>query len=36
MIIALAKLYPSIYGAPVIDRIDTAIFTRTYFAHCMD
>jgi len=36
MIIPLAKAYPSIHGAPVIDRIDTAIFARTYFAHCMD
>lgn len=36
MIIALDKAYPSIHGAPVIDRIDTDIFVRTYFAHCMD
>lgn len=35
MIITLDKSYPSIYGAPVIDRIDSAIFQRTYFAHCM-
>lgn len=36
MIITLDKPYPSIHGAPVIDRIDTDIFTRTYFAHCMN
>ena len=36
MIIPLDKPYPSIHGAPVIDRIDTAIFARTYFVHCMD
>lgn len=35
MIIPLARPYPSIHGAPVIDRIDTTIFQRTYFAHCM-
>ena len=36
MIIPLPHSYPSIHGAPVIDRIDTAIFARTYFAQCMD
>ncbi len=35
MIIPLDKAYPSIHGAPVIDRIDSDIFARTYFAHCM-
>lgn len=35
MIITLEKSYPSIHGAPVIDRIDIAIFQRTYFAYCM-
>lgn len=35
MIIPLDKAYPSIHGAPVIDRIDTDIFARTYFAACM-
>ena len=36
MIIKLPQSYSALYGAPVIDRIDTDIFTRTYFAHCMD
>ncbi|QQG36792.1 MAG: hypothetical protein HYS17_03205 [Micavibrio aeruginosavorus] len=35
MIIPLDKPYPSILGAPVIDRVDSAIFSRRYFAHCM-
>lgn len=35
MIIPLDRPYPSIHGAPVIDRVDSAIFTRLYFAHCM-
>ena len=35
MIIQLSKAYPSRYGAPVIDRVDTAIFEMKYFAHCM-
>ena len=35
MIIELSKPYPSRYGVPVIDRVDTAIFELKYFAHCM-
>lgn len=35
MIIPLDKPYPSIHGLPVIDRVDSAIFSRRYFAHCM-
>jgi hypothetical protein len=31
----LSQPYPSRYGAPVIDRVDTAIFFRTYFVNCM-
>jgi hypothetical protein len=27
---------PSRYGTPVISRIDTDIFRRTYFTHCLD
>src|SRR5262245_8983578 len=34
-IVALSQPYPSRHGAPVIDRVDTAIFTRSYFTHCM-
>lgn len=36
MIIPLDKPYPSIHGAPVIYRIDSDIFARRYFAHCMN
>jgi hypothetical protein len=32
---ALAQSYPSRWGAPIVDRVDTAIFTRRYFVHCM-
>lgn len=35
MIISLGSSYPSIHGTPVIDRVDSTIFTRRYFAHCM-
>ncbi|HEX2594478.1 MAG TPA: YkgJ family cysteine cluster protein [Rhizomicrobium sp.] len=34
-IVALSKAYPSIYGTPVLDRLDTAIFDFRYFTHCM-
>ncbi len=33
--IALAREYPSIFGAPVIRAIDPAIFSYRYFTHCM-
>ena len=33
--IALSKAYACVFGAPVIDRIDPAIFTHRYFTHCM-
>jgi hypothetical protein len=33
---ALSKPYACRWGAPVIDRVDSAIFVRTYFVHCMD
>jgi hypothetical protein len=32
----LSHPYPSRYGAPVIDRVDTAIFFRTYYVNCME
>jgi hypothetical protein len=32
---SLRRSYPSRWGAPVIDRVDSAIFVRTYFVHCM-
>lgn len=35
MIVELSRQYPSRFGLPVIHRVDTNIFTRTYFAHCM-
>lgn len=35
-LIELSRDYPSIHGAPVISAVDTEIFTRRYFTHCMD
>ena len=35
MIRSLSQPYPCRGGAPVIDRVDTAIFVRTYFMNCM-
>src|SRR5262245_35860907 len=35
MIKALQRSYASIYGTPVIDRVDTDVFTKTYYMHCM-
>lgn len=35
MIRALSRPYPCRWGAPVLDRVDPAIFHRTYFMHCM-
>ncbi len=35
MIIKLKNSYPSIHGLPVIHSVDTEIFTRNYFMHCM-
>jgi Fe-S-cluster containining protein len=32
---SLSQPYPCRGGAPVIDRVDTAIFARTYFMDCM-
>ena len=34
--IALARAYACVLGAPTIDRIDQRIFTLHYFAKCMD
>lgn len=34
--IALARAYPCVLGAPVIDRIDPRLFTLRYFAACME
>jgi hypothetical protein len=34
--IALSRAYASVFGAPVIDRIDPRLFTLRYFAACMD
>lgn len=33
-IIALAREYPSRYGAPIISAVDRDIFRLTYFTHC--
>jgi hypothetical protein len=32
---ALTKTYACRYGAPIVDRVDTAIFSRRYFMNCM-
>jgi hypothetical protein len=32
---ALSHSHACRWGAPVVDRVDTAIFTRRYFVHCM-
>jgi Fe-S-cluster containining protein len=31
----LSRLFTCRWGAPVLDRVDTAIFARTYFMNCM-
>jgi len=36
MIKKLKRKYRNRYGVPIINRVDTTIFTRTYFAYCMD
>ena len=33
---ALTHPYPTRWGAPVVDRVDTAIFQQRYFVGCMD
>ena len=33
---ALSRFYPCRWGAPVLDRVDPAIFRRTYFVQCME
>jgi hypothetical protein len=33
--LALERAYPSIFGAPVLSRVDPAIFQLRYFRHCM-
>jgi Fe-S-cluster containining protein len=35
MIVPLSRAYRSRQGAPVIDRIDTDIFAKTYFGECL-
>jgi Fe-S-cluster containining protein len=35
MIRTLQRPYASIFGAPVIDRVDTDLFVKTYYMHCM-
>jgi Putative zinc- or iron-chelating domain len=36
MISTLSRAFPSRHGAPILDRVDTAIFTTAYFRKCMD
>lgn len=36
MIHALSRPFPSRYGAPVLDRVDSLIFTARYFVRCME
>jgi hypothetical protein len=33
---ALSRPYACRWGVPVVDRVDTAIFVRTYFVRCME
>ncbi|HLK38976.1 MAG TPA: hypothetical protein VKU41_19580 [Polyangiaceae bacterium] len=35
MIRTLRRPHACRWGVPVVDRVDTAIFARTYFVHCM-
>jgi Fe-S-cluster containining protein len=35
MIKALQRSYASIFGTPVIDRVDTDVFVKTYYMRCM-
>jgi Fe-S-cluster containining protein len=35
MITALSRPFASIEGVPVVSHVDTEIFVRTYFMHCM-
>jgi hypothetical protein len=32
---SLSRAFPTRWGAPVIDHVDTAIFVRTYYVNCM-
>lgn len=32
---ALGRRYACRWGVPVVDRVDTDVFVRTYFVHCM-
>jgi hypothetical protein len=34
-VVALARAHPSIFGAPVLSRVDRRIFRLRYFTHCM-
>jgi Predicted Fe-S-cluster oxidoreductase len=35
MLVTLSREYSSRDGVPIINRVDQAIFVRTYFTHCM-
>ena len=34
-VLPLNRPYPSVFGRPVLDRVDEGLFTLRYFAHCM-
>ncbi len=34
-VLALGRVYPSIFSAPVIRAVDTRVFALRYFTHCM-
>lgn len=34
-IVSLPEFFPSRYGVPVLSAVDTAVFSRRYFTHCM-
>src|SRR5258707_12520835 len=36
MLVSLSRSYPGRAGVPVVDRVDPRIFTKTYFAACME
>ncbi len=35
-VLSLSRPYASIFGRPVLDRVDSGLFTLRYFGHCMD
>lgn len=35
-VVALSRPHPSRHGAPVVERVDTVVFSRRYFTRCME